>query len=61
MFVGYSEISMSVIVKHVRHIGIVRAFGLPGVNLINFSVSGGTENIAGLWFAKGESVPSQTL
>ena len=61
MFVGYSEISMSVIVKHVRHIGIVRAFVLPGVNLINFSVSGGTENIAGLWFAKGESVPSQTL
>ena len=61
MFVGCSEISVSVIVKHVQHIGIVRAFFLPGENLISFSVPEGTEKIAGLWLAKGESVPILTL
>ena len=48
MFVGCSEISISVIVKHVQQIGIVRAFCLPGENLISFSVPEGTEKIAGL-------------
>ena len=31
MFVACSEISISVIVKHVQHIGIIRFFCLPGV------------------------------
>ena len=31
MFVACSEISISVIVKHVQHIGIIRVFCLPGV------------------------------
>ena len=30
MFVGCSEISISVIVKHVQDIGIISAFSVPG-------------------------------
>ena len=30
MFVGCSEVSISVIIKHVQHIGIIRAFYLSG-------------------------------
>ena len=30
MFAGCSQISISVIVKHVQHIGIIRALCLPG-------------------------------
>ena len=30
MLVGCSEISISVIVKHVQHDGIIRAFSVPG-------------------------------
>ena len=37
MIVGASEINVSVIVKHIQHIGVVRAFRLPG---INFSMPG---------------------
>ena len=29
MFVGYYEISINVIVKHVQHFGIIRGFYLP--------------------------------
>ena len=29
MFIGYSKISISVIIKHVQHIRITRAFYLP--------------------------------
>ena len=46
--VGCSEISISVIVKHVQHIGIIRVFCLDWGNLLGFLVLGGTEKIAGL-------------
>ena len=44
MFVGCFEISISVISKHVQSIGCI-------INI--FSAWGGTEEIAGLWFARG--------
>ena len=40
MFVGCSEISISVIVKQAQHVGIIRAFICLG-GLINLSVPGG--------------------
>ena len=43
MFVGCSEIGISIIVKHVQHVGIIRAFCLPGGTCSVFSVSGETE------------------
>ena len=48
MFVGCSEISISVIVKHVQHIGI-GLFVCVG-DLLSFSVLGGrrTEKIGGI-------------
>ena len=56
MFVGCFEISVNVIVdKSVQSIGIIRAFYLPGGDLLRFLVPGGTEEIAGLWFARGIS------
>ena len=63
MFFGCPEISVSVSVKHVPHIGIIRAFHLPWGTcyffqclgeLLSSSVSGGTEKIAGLWLIKGD-------
>ena len=33
MFVGCSENGLSVIVKHVQHVGIIRTFCLPGGGL----------------------------
>ena len=54
MFVGCSEISISVIVKHVQHVGIIRVFCLPGGLNKFFSAWGGeAEKFAGLWFARG--------
>ena len=47
VFVGCSETSVSVTVKHVQHIVLIRTFCLPG----------GTEEIAGLWFAWGDQYP----
>ena len=47
MFAGCSEISISVIVKHVQHIGIIRTFRMRG-GLIKFLSAWGTEKIAGL-------------
>ena len=56
MFVGCFEISVNVIAdKSVQSIGIIRAFYLPGGDLLRFLVPGGTEEIAGLWFARGIS------
>ena len=60
MFAGYFEVSISFIVKDVRHVGIIRAFVCLG-DLLSFSVFGETEKIAGLWFATGGSVPKLTL
>ena len=61
MFVGCFEISVSVIAKHVQNIAIIRAFCLPWGYLSRFLVPAGTEEIAGLWFARWGSVPRQTL
>ena len=52
MFVGCSEISISVIVKRVQDVGIIRGFCLPGGDLLSFSVAGETEKIAGSRFAR---------
>ena len=59
MFVGCSEISISVIVKQAQHVEIIRAFICLG-GLVNLSVSGGggTEKIVGLQFARGDLYPS---
>ena len=58
MFLGSFEIGISVIVKYVQSIGIFRASCLPGGTCFNswenFSMPGRTEEIAGLWFARGE-------
>ena len=43
MSASCSEISTSVIVKHVQNIGIIRAFCLPGGDLLGFSVPGGNQ------------------
>ena len=51
MFVGCSETSVSVTVKHVQHIVLIRTFCLPG----------GTEEIAGLWFAWGISTQADIM
>ena len=53
VFVGCSEISISVIVKHVHNIRIIRAFVWLG-GLVKFSSAWATEKIAGLWFARGD-------
>ena len=46
MFVDCSEISIGVVVKHVQHVGIIRAFRLPGKF---FSAWGGQKNVS--WFS----------
>ena len=51
MFPGGSEIIISVIVKHVQHVGIIRVFCLPGVTYYNFQYLG-DRKIAGLWFTR---------
>ena len=57
MFVGCSEISISVIVKHMQNIGLKsRLFDYQG-DLLSFSVPGMTEKIAGLWCAWGDQYP----
>ena len=54
MFPGGSEIIISVIVKHVQHVGIIRVFCLPVVTYYNFQYLG-DRKIAGLWFTRGGS------
>ena len=54
MLVGCSEISISVIVKHVQHVGIIRVFVCLGGLTIFFQCLGGPEEIVGLWFARGD-------
>ena len=66
MFVDCSEISVNVIVKLVKHVGIIWACSLPGMDLLlSFSVPGGTEKIAGwIWGLAGllgGSIPRLTL
>ena len=38
MYVGCSEIGVSVLVKHLQHVGIIRVFCLPGG--LKFSLRG---------------------
>ena len=57
MFIGFSKISIGVIVKHLQHIGIIRFFLSTWVDLLSFSVPGWTEKITGLWFARGDQYP----
>ena len=52
MFVGCSEISISVIDIHVQHVGIIRAFCLPGGLIKLFSAW----EDCGLWFAWGANL-----
>ena len=56
MFVGCSEISVNFIVKHKQHVGIIwPSWG----DLFIFSVLGGREKNAGLWFAWGDQHPGE--
>ena len=65
MFVGCFQISENVIVKHVQSIGLSGLFVCLGgggggggeEDLLRFAVPWGTEEIAGLWFAKGGQCP----
>lgn len=59
MFVGRYEISISVTVEHVQHVGIIIVF-LPGER-VRFSVPGGTEKIAGMWFGRGIITQADTM
>ena len=59
MLLGYFEISIGVIVKHVRSIGIIGAFCLSGD--LRFSVPGDAEEISGLWFGRGISTQVDTM
>ena len=43
--------SISVAVKYVQSIGIIMAFCMPGGLVKILSAWGGTDEIAGLWFA----------
>ena len=52
MFVGCSEISVNVIVKHKQHVGIIWPFVCLG-GLVHFSVLQEREKNAGLCFARG--------
>ena len=52
MFVGFSEISINVIVKHVQNIGIIRALSLPGGLAKFLSAWRDRKKIPGLWFTK---------
>ena len=61
MLVGCSEISISVVAKHVQYTGIIRGFFVCLGDLLSFSVPERTGQIAGLWFARGGSVPRLTL
>ena len=54
MFECCSEIS--IIVKHVQTIGVIKAFFLPG-GLFKFVGAQGTGKNAGLWFAKVYQYP----
>ena len=61
MFVGCSEISIKVIVKHVQHVGIIWACSQPWVDLSRFSVPEWTEKIAVLRFARDISTLANTM
>ena len=52
VFVGCFEIGIGAIVKHVQHVGIIRAF--VSLELIKFFRAWKTEKSAGLWFVRGE-------
>ena len=57
MFVGCSKISISVTVQHVQHIGIIRAFCLPGGTYYLCQCLGGQKKIVGLRFTRGNQHP----
>ena len=61
MFVSCSEISKSVTVKHMQHVGIIRAFCLPAGLAMFFSAWGDRKKNAGLWFARGVSTQDDTM
>ena len=48
MFVGCSEISINIAVKHVQHVGVILTCSLPWVDLLSFSVPEGTKKMDGL-------------
>ena len=61
MFVGCSEISISVIVKHVQHIGIIRAFCLPGETCQVFQCPGRQKNLLDCGLLVGDQYPDYAL
>ena len=59
VFAGCSETRISVVIKHVQHIGIIRAFCLPGGDLLSFQRLG-TDKLLHCGF-RGGSAPRLTL
>lgn len=59
MFADSSEISQSVVVKYVQHIGIIRAFCLLGGTCYNFQCLRGTEKLLGCGLLGGDQYPDQ--
>ena len=60
MFVGWSEITISFIVEYAQYIGIIRSFYIPR-RTIKFFIAWGTQEIAGLLFARGISTQGHTI
>ena len=52
------KISISVVVKHVPHVTIIRDICLPGG--VGASMLQGTEKITGLWFTRGDHLQADT-
>ena len=61
MFVGCFEISISVIVKQVKSIGIIRAFCLPGGLVKSFSDWGGQKELLDCGLLGGISTQADTM
>ena len=57
MFVGFFEIDVSVTVKHVQKIGIIRAFCLPGGTCWDFKCLGGQKRLLGYGLLGGDQYP----
>ena len=60
MFVGCSEVSISVIIKHVQHIGIIRAFYLSGgtYKVFQYLNGGWQKQLLGYGFLGGDQYPA---
>ena len=61
VFIGCSEISIYVIVKHLKYVGITWSCSLPWADLLSFSVPGGNRKNCWVVVCQGDSVPRLAL